>query len=58
MTQATGALATECPTCHGMGQTRNTCTEMEVDKDGHLHTVLQGSGCPRCFGTGQLGADL
>jgi RecJ-like exonuclease len=54
MTQATGALATECPTCHGMGQTRNTCTEMEVDKDGHSHTVLQGSGCPRCLGTGQL----
>lgn len=51
---------TECPVCHGMGYTAGTAAEMEMawstDMGAYVEvkTRMQGSGCPRCCGTGQL----
>jgi hypothetical protein len=49
-----------CPMCAGMGYTRDTAAEMELRFDrelgGHVEvrTLKQGSGCPKCLGTGFL----
>lgn len=56
----TGALKTECPHCRGLGYTPQTSAEMETQwsRDNQdyveIKTIRQGSGCPRCHGTGQL----
>lgn len=47
----------ECPACEGIGYTRATETEWEVDAEGaNFRTTKIGSGCPRCGGTGRLEA--
>lgn len=43
----------ECPDCNGIGQTKETATEVrQVGKK--YRTVAQGSGCPRCLGIGRI----
>lgn len=66
--RVTGAKPTECPACGGLGYTRDTADRMETRHptpeevaEYGLHpkewvecaTLLKGSGCPRCKGTGQ-----
>jgi hypothetical protein len=43
----------ECRECNGLGQSLETQTRVEKHGDKHVTTV-QGSGCPRCLGTGRL----
>jgi RecJ-like exonuclease len=52
--RVTKALATECPDCNGFGYTQNTCPEMVIERGREKRTLQQGSGCPRCLGTGQI----
>ena len=42
-----------CNLCRGVGQTKATATTIEV-VDGKNKTINQGSGCPKCLGTGRL----
>lgn len=56
----TKAKPTECPDCSGMGYTEHTTAEMQTRFNKRMgevverRTIKQGSGCPRCLGTGQL----
>jgi RecJ-like exonuclease len=47
----------ECPLCKGRGVTRETEPELErVELDNGKkawRTAQQGSGCPKCLGTGR-----
>jgi len=53
--RTTGKHPSECPACEGMGYTKASATEMER-QDGKLITVMLGSACLRCHGTGRLNA--
>ncbi len=44
----------ECPNCEGTGHTVKDAPFIKQDKDGHLYTVLQGSGCENCTGLGRI----
>ena len=58
--RVTKASPNECPDCGGMGYTVETTAEMQLRFNKRLgdmverRTIKQGSGCPRCLGTGQL----
>lgn len=47
-----------CPACDGAGVTKETAPEMELRYNRQMgahveaRTLQQGSGCPRCQGTG------
>ena len=43
----------ECPACQGIGQTKETATEVEHDGK-QYRTIAKGSGCPRCLGIGRI----
>lgn len=45
--------ANECADCEGKGQTNGTRPAMRQTAAG-WETTQQGSGCPRCLGTGRL----
>lgn len=50
---------TECTHCNGLGYTADTAAVMETRRDREYgvvekKTLAQGSGCPKCLGTGQL----
>lgn len=43
-----------CPDCRGYGYTAGTATEVRKGRNG-VYTHRQGSGCPKCLGTGLIG---
>lgn len=43
----------ECPDCKGIGQTKETSTEV-IQEGKRFRTIAQGSGCPRCHGIGRI----
>jgi hypothetical protein len=49
-----------CQACNGMGYSRETAPEMELQYDRELggnvevRTIKQGSGCIRCLGVGYV----
>lgn len=45
----------ECPACHGIGQTKETATEVRQEGE-RYRTVARGSGCPACLGIGRIAA--
>jgi DnaJ-class molecular chaperone len=43
----------ECRHCNGQGYTQSDAPVI-IDDNGKPKTIVLGSGCPRCLGTGRI----